>query len=59
MFDDEKLSQLKKVQVDPEKKQEDFNKIQQRLNNKSFNWQIPAVMIAIAWYISDTAANHV
>ena len=48
MFDDEKLSQLKKIQVDPEKKEEDFNKIQQRLNSKPFHWQIPAVIIAIA-----------
>ena len=48
MFDDEKLSQLKKIQVDPEKKEEDFNKIQQRLDSKPFHWQIPAVIIAIA-----------
>ncbi|MER2027941.1 MAG: signal recognition particle [Solibacillus sp.] len=48
MFDDEKLSQFKKIQVDPEKKEEDFNKIQQRLNSKPFHWQIPAVIIAIA-----------
>ena len=48
MFDDEKLSQLKKIQVDPEKKEEDFNKILQRLNSKPFHWQIPAVIIAIA-----------
>ena len=48
MFEDEKLSQLKKIQVDPEKKKEDFNKIQQRLNSKPFHWQLPAVIIAIA-----------
>ena len=48
MFEEEKLSQLKKIQVDSEKKEEDFNKIQQRLNSKPFHWQIPAVMIAIA-----------
>lgn len=47
MFDDEKLSHLKKIQVDPEKKEEDFNKIQQRLVSKPFHWQIPAVIIAI------------
>lgn len=48
MFKDKKLSQLKKIQVDPEKKEEDFNKIQQRLNSKPFHWQILAVIIAIA-----------
>lgn len=48
MIDDEKLSKLRNIQVDPEKKEEDFNKIQQRLNSKPFHWQIPAVIIAIA-----------
>lgn len=48
MFDDEKLSEFRNIQVDPEKKEEDFNKIQQRLNSKPFHWQIPAVIIAIA-----------
>lgn len=48
MIDDEKLSKLRNIQVDPEKKEEDFNKIHQRLNSKPFHWQIPAVIIAIA-----------
>ncbi|MFY0743256.1 signal recognition particle [Solibacillus silvestris] len=48
MFENEKLNDLKKIYVDSEKKQEDFNKIQQRLNTKPFNWKIPAVIIAIA-----------
>lgn len=48
MFENEKLNDLKKIYVDPEKKQEDFNKIQQRLNPKPFNWKIPAVIIVIA-----------
>lgn len=48
MFENEKLNELKKIQVNPEKKEEDFNKIQQCLNSKPFHWQIPAVIIAIA-----------
>lgn len=48
MFENEKLSKLKKIQVDQEKKEEDFNKIQQRLNSKPLHWQIPAIIIAIA-----------
>lgn len=48
MFENEKLNQQKKIQVDPEKKEEDFNKIQQRLSHKSFHWQVPVVIIAIA-----------
>ncbi|MEK4386475.1 signal recognition particle [Solibacillus sp. FSL W7-1464] len=48
MFEEEKLRELKKIQVDPEKRAEDFKKIQQRLDSKPFHWQIPAVMIAIA-----------
>ncbi|MGN7479443.1 signal recognition particle [Solibacillus silvestris] len=48
MFDNEKFSQLKKIQVNREKKEEDFTKIQQRLDSKPFHWQIPAAIIAIA-----------
>lgn len=48
MFEKEKLSELRKIQVHTEKKEEDFNKIQQRLDTKPFHWQIPVVIIAIA-----------
>lgn len=48
MFEIKRLSQLKQIQVDSEKKQEDFDKIQDRLRHKPFHWQIPAVIIAIA-----------
>lgn len=48
MFDNNRLSQLKQIQVDSEKKQEDFDKIQDRLRHKPFHWQIPAVIMAIA-----------
>lgn len=47
MFDEKQLENLQSIKVSDDKKQTDFEKMEQRLNKKPFYWQVPAVAFSM------------
>lgn len=47
MNEEERWQQLKGIRVEPSKKQQDFERITERLEKNGFYWQIPVVVIGI------------
>lgn len=47
MFDEKQLENLQSIKVSDDKKQADFEQMEQRLNKKPFHWQVPAVAFSM------------